>query len=104
MFWNCGSLNVMKRTAELLAGDADIICLQETQHTTFRPPEFQTLITNEKGHGQIIAIRKSIKHRELDVTRWSSDNLHLIAVKLTEQPVRNIVCVHVTKHSRNRTG
>ena len=48
-------------------------------------------LTNEKGHGQIIAIRKGIKHRELDVTRWSSDNLHLIAAELTEQPVRNIV-------------
>ena len=39
-------------------------------------------------------VRNGIKHRELDVTRWASDNFHIIAVELFEQPVRNIVNVY----------
>ena len=35
-------------------------------------------------------MRKGIKHRELDVTGWSSDSLHMVAVELKEQPVRNV--------------
>ena len=50
-------------------------------------------------HGQLIAVRKGIKYRELDVTRWSSDSLHMVAVELEEQPVRNIVNIYACNQS-----
>ena len=61
-----------------------------------KPADFQTLVTNNKGRGQPIAVRKGIKHHELDVTRWSSDNIHNLGptVELGEQPVRNIVNIY----------
>ena len=94
LFWNCGSLSVRQRTAEMLSSQNDIICLQETQHAVLKPVNFQAPIINRKGHGQLILVRNGIKHRELDVTRWASDNFHIIAVELFEQPVRNIVNVY----------
>ena len=94
LFWNCGSLKVRKRAAELLASSTDIICLQETQHTTIKPDDFQPCVTSDKGHGQIIAVKKGISFRRTDVARWSSDDLHIIAVELIDQPVRNIVNVY----------
>ena len=99
LFWNCGSLSVRQRTAEVLSSGTDIICLQETQHAIMKPTDFQTPIASNKGHGQLIAVRKGIKHRELDVTRWSSDNLHMVAVELEEQPVRNVVNIYACNQS-----
>ena len=51
-------------------------------------------VVNKKGHGQLILVRNGISFRELDVTRWASENLHLIAIELMEQPVRNVVNVY----------
>ena len=99
LFWNCGSLSVRQRTAEMLASQNDIVCLQETQHAVIRPIDFHSPITSKKGHGQLILVRKGIKHKELDVTRWASDNLHLVAVEISEQPVRNIVNVYACNRS-----
>ena len=78
----------------MLASDNDIVCLQETQHAVLKPVDFQAPIVNKKGHGQLILVRKGIKFRELDVTRWASDNLHIIAVEVFDQPVRNVVNVY----------
>ena len=77
----------------MLAGDADIVCLQETQHVSLKPTDFQTPVINKKGHGQMILVRKGISFRVLDVTRWASENLHIIAVELMEQPVRKLINV-----------
>ena len=82
------------RSAEMLAYEADILCIQETQKAVVKPIDFHPPVKNDMGHGQLILVRKSIKYRELDVTRWSSRNLHLVAVELTEQPVRNVVNVY----------
>ena len=90
VYWNCGSLSVRPRAAEMLAYEADILCIQETQKAVVKPLDFHPPVTNDAGHGQLILIRKSIKYRELDVSRWSSRNLHLVAVELSEQPIRNI--------------
>ena len=92
--WNCGSLSVRPRSAEMLAYEADILCIQETQRAVVKPLDFHPPVKNDMGHGQLILIRKSIKYRELDVSRWSSRNLHLVAVELAEQPVRNVVNVY----------
>ena len=94
VYWNCGSLVVGGHTAEMLAGDADIVCLQETQHVSLKPTDFQAPVINKNGHGQLILVRKEISFRELDVTRWASENLHIIAIELMEQPVRNLVNVY----------
>ena len=83
----------------MLASQNDIVCLQETQHAVIRPIDFHSPITSKKGHGQLILVRKGIKHKELDVTRWASDNLHLVAVEISEQPVRNIVNVYAFNRS-----
>jgi len=83
----------------VLASGTDILCFQETQHATIKPADFQTVVTSGKGHGQLIAVRKGIKFREFDVTRWYSDNLHVIAVELSQQPVRNIDNVYACNRS-----
>ena len=67
----------------------DIVCLKETQHAVRKPVDFE-----EPAIKKLILVRKRIKLRELDVTRWASDNLRLIAVEVLEQPVRNIVNVY----------
>ena len=59
-----------------------------------KPIDYHDLIKNEAGHGQLIAVRKQIKHKQLDVSRWASQNLHLLAVELEDQPVRNVVNVY----------
>ena len=59
-----------------------------------KPTGFQTPIASNKGHSQLMVVRKGIKHRECEVTGWSSDNLHMVAVELEEQPVRNIVNIY----------
>ena len=68
--------------------------MQETQRAAVKPLDFPLPVENDSGYGQLILIRKSIKYRELDVSRWSSRNLHLVAVELAEQPVRNVVNVY----------
>ena len=93
-YWNCSSLSVRRSTAEVLACDADIVCLQETQRGHMKPTDYHDLIKNDDGHGQLIAVRKGIKHKQLDVSRWASNNLHLVAVELEDQPVRNVVNVY----------
>ena len=86
--WNCESLSVRPRSAEMLAYEADILCIQETQRAVVKLLDFHLPEKNDMGHGQLILIRKSIKYRELD------GNLHLVAVELAEQPVRNVVNVY----------
>ena len=51
LFWNCGSLKIRKRTAEVLANNADIVCLQKTQHATMKPTDYQiwSLMTKDMG-------------------------------------------------------
>ena len=44
-------------------------------------------------------MRKEIIHKKLDLSRWSSDNLHLVGVELKDQPVRNIVNVYACNRS-----
>jgi len=94
LYWNCDSLSVRRSTAELLCGGADIVCLQETQGGHMKPMDFHPIIKNDEGHGQAIAMRKLIRYKELDVSRWSTKNLHLVAVELMDQPVRNVVNVY----------
>ena len=99
MYWNCGSVNVRKRTAEKLAYSADVVCLQETQRGKIKIADFSEPIYNDEGHGQLIVVRKGIKHRPLDVTTWTSNSLHLVAVELIDQPIRNIVNVYACNAS-----
>ena len=70
------------------------MCLQETQRGHMKPMDFHPIIKNDEGHGQAIAVRKQIRYKELDVSRWSTKNLHLVAVELMDQPVRNVVNVY----------
>ena len=99
LYWNCGSLNVRKAEAEKLAYTADIVCLQETQKHIIKPSDFQPPVCNEAGHGQLICIRKGIRFKRLDLTRWTDDNLHLCGIELIDQPVRNIVNVYACNRS-----
>ena len=62
---NCGSLEVRRRTAEMLAGDADIVLLKETQPESLKPTDFQTPVINKEEHGQLILVKKGISFREL---------------------------------------
>ena len=78
----------------MLASSADIVCLQETQRTEIKPKDFQEPIRNDFGHGQLILVRKDIRFKKLDVSRWSTDNLHLVAVELLEQPMHNVINVY----------
>ena len=48
LYWNCGSLSVRLRTADMLASDNDIVCLQETQHAVLKHVDFQAPIVNKK--------------------------------------------------------
>ena len=99
LYWNCGSINVRKRTAETLVYTADIVCLQETQRGRLKVADFSDPIYSDEKHGQLILVRKNIKHRPLDVTRWASGNLNLVAVEVFDQPVRNIVNVYACNAS-----
>ena len=94
VYWNCGSLSVRPRAAEMLAYEADILCIQETQKAEVKPLDFHSPVKNDVGHGQLILVRKSISYRELDVSRWSSRNLHLVAIELSDQSIRNVVNVY----------
>ena len=99
MYWNCGSINVRKRTAEKLAYSADVVCLQETQRGKLKIGDFSEPIYNDEGHGQLIMVRKGIKHQQLDVTAWKSNSLNLVAVELIDQPIRNVVNVYACNAS-----
>ena len=52
------------------------------------------MIKNDAGRGQVIAEGKGSKHKQLDVSRWARGILHLEAVELKEQPLRNVVYVY----------
>ena len=99
LYWNCRSVNVRKRTAETLAYEADVVCLQETQRGKLKVADFSEPLYNDEGHGQLILVRKEIKHRPLDVSRWATDDLHLMAVELIDQPIRNIINVYACNAS-----
>lgn len=99
LYWNCGSMNVRKSTAETLAYQADVVCFQETQRGRIKPADFCEPIYNDEGHGQLILVRKGIKHRRLEVSTWASDNLHLVGVELIDQPIRNIINVYACNAS-----
>ena len=99
LYWNCGSLNVRKAEAEKLVYTADIVCLQETQKHIIKPSDFQPPVCNEAGHGQLICIRKGIRFKRLDLTRWTDENLHLCGIELIDQPVRNVVNVYACNRS-----
>ena len=88
-----------KRTAETLAYSADVVCLQETQRGKLKVADFSEAVYNDNGHGQLIMVRKGIKHQPLDVTAWTSDSLHLVAVELIGQPIRNVVNVYACNAS-----
>ena len=49
---------------------------------------------NDLRHGQLIILRKDIRYNDLDVSRWTTDNMHLVADELLEQPVRNEINVY----------
>ena len=75
---------------------AEVACLQETnlgQQGSFKVAGYHT-VYNRQGHGQTIHVKSTIKFRELDVGRWTSDDLHLVAVELMDQPVQNVVNVY----------
>ena len=99
LYWNCGSLNVRSATAEKLAYPTDVLCLQETQRHVIKPRGFAPPICNDHGHGQLILISNEINHRVLDLSRWSSDNLHLVGIELRDQLIRNIVNVNACNRS-----
>ena len=104
LYWNCSSLNERGVVAEKLAYSADVVCMQETnlgQYKTFKVLGFGETIYNRDHHGQVVIVRKEIKHKQLDVTRWSSDNLHLVAVELIDQPVRNVINVYACNNAVN---
>ena len=97
LYWNCTSLEQRRAVVEVLVYSGDVVCLQETrlgESKTFEPLGFSTPIYNRTGHGQVILVRAGIQHRELDVSRWSTESLHLVAIELINQPVRNIVNVY----------
>ena len=106
LYWNCGSIEQRKTVIEKAVYSADIICLQETklgESKTFKAPlGFKEPIYNRKGHGQLIMVRSEIEYRELDVSRWNTDNLHLVAIELRNQPVRNIVNIYACNKSMKK--
>ena len=59
-----------------------------------KPEGFQMTVRNDFWHGQLTIVRLSIKNKEMDVSRWSTDNLHLVAVELLEQRICNIINVY----------
>ena len=84
----------------MMASNADIFCLQETQRAYIKPEDFQVPIRNDLGHGQLIIARKGIRHKELGVLGWSTDIQHLVAVELLEQPVRNVINVYACNSTK----
>ncbi len=42
-------------------------------------------------------VNSEIDHCEVDVSHWSTENLHLVAVELLNQPVKYIFNVYVCK-------
>ena len=103
LYWNCTSLKVREATAEKLTYGADIVCLQETKLGEKKAVHIEgfSAVYNRSGHGQVILIRDTIKFCELDVSRWSSPNLHLLAVQLLEQPVSNVINVYACNRAVN---
>ena len=96
MYWNCGSLNERGLVCEKLTYDHDIVCIQETklgQFKNYNVTGFKTHY-NRNGHGQVILVRDTIQHSVIDVSRWASENLHIQAIKLDNQPVSNIVNIY----------
>ena len=55
---------------------------------------FEEPVYNRKGHGQVIMVRSTVQFGELDVSKWCSESLHLVAVELLNQPVRNVINVY----------
>lgn len=97
LYWNCSSVSLRRTVVEKVAYSADILCLQETrlgEFKSFGAMGFKQPVYNRKGHGQLIMVRNEIEYRELDVSRWNTENLHLVAIELQKQPVRNIINVY----------
>ena len=87
VYWNCRSLEQRGVVAEKLAYSGDILCLQETklgEHKSFKVLGYQEPVYNRTGHGQIILVADGIKHKALDLHRWSSENLHLVSIELQD--------------------
>ena len=97
MYWNCSSAEQRKVVLERLVCEADVICLQETRlgdEKCVKMAGFEGPVYNRKGHGQLIMVRSTVQFRELDVSKWCSESLHLVAVELLNQPVRNVINVY----------
>ena len=97
MHWNCTSIEQRRTVVEKVVYSADVVCLQETklgESKLFEPLGFGAPIYNRNGHGQLIMVRSGIQYCELDVSRWNTDSLHLVAAELQNQPVRNIINVY----------
>ena len=97
MHWNCTSIEQRRTVVEKVVYSADVVCLQETklgESKLFEPLGFSAPIYNRNGHGQLIMVRSGIQYCELDVSRWNTDSLHLVAAELQNQPVRNIINVY----------
>ena len=56
---------------------------------------------NDLRHGQLIILRKDIRYNDLDVSRWTTDNMHLVADELLEQPVRNVINAYACNSTIN---
>jgi ribonuclease HI len=93
--WNCRSLTARGVLADKVIYGADIVCLQETRLGTadYNLDDFHAYYSRV-GHGQAIFVRSSIRHSCLDVSRWATPSLHLSAVELQDQPVRNVINVY----------
>ena len=103
MYWNCGSLNERGVVCETVAYNYDVVCIQESKlgnYKKFHVDGF-TPHYNRSGHGQVILVRETIQHSELDVTQWESNNFHLQAIKLTDQPISNIVNIYACNRAVN---
>ena len=59
-----------------------------------RLEDFQVQVRNNLEYGQLIIVRKVITQKEMDVSRSSTDNLHLVVVELLEQPICNVINVY----------
>ena len=93
--WNCRSLSARGVLADKVVYGADVVCLQETRlgESEYTLDDFHTYYSRT-GHGQVIFVRSSIRHCLLDVSRWATPSLHLSAVELQDQPIRNVVNVY----------
>ena len=93
--WNCRSLSARGVLADTVIYSGDVVCLQETRlgEADYTLDDFLTYYSRT-GHGQAIFVRPSIRHSVLDVSRWATPSLHLQAVELHDQPIRNVVNVY----------